>query len=88
MNDNDDVPQEVKEVVEKGVQITAILCSIEDTEMASKALSVAVAHLLCFRMSSESAAHDLMNKIIDDIDSAVMLTKKYSCTSWHEGTPH
>jgi len=89
MNDNDgDVPQEVRDVVEKGIAITDILCSIEDEDMASKAISIAIAHLLCFRMTSEDSAHEMFSKIIDDVDSAVLLTKQYSCTSWAEGKPH
>ena len=89
MNDSGaEIPPEIREIIEKGIEITNILCSIEDAQAASKAISVAVAHLLCYRMKNEEAAHDMMNMIIDDIDSAVLTTKHYGCTSWVEGTPH
>lgn len=89
MNDNqDDIPPEVRNVVERGVEIANILCGIEDAKDASKALSIAVAHLLCYRMRDEEMAHAMFDMIIDDIDSAVMTTKKFGQTSWIEGTPH
>jgi hypothetical protein len=89
MNDNGvEIPPEVREVIEKGIELTNILCSIDDARGASKAISIAIAHLLCFRMKNEEAAHDMLNLIIDDIDSAVLTTKHYGCTSWADGTPH
>lgn len=88
MNDNgDEIPLEVKEIVEKGVEIANILSSIDDAAVASKAISIAIAHLLCYRMKDEEAAHAMFDMIIDDADSAVMTTKKYGFTSWIEGTP-
>ena len=89
MNDNGvDLPPEVREVIEKGIELTHILSTIEDARGASKAISIAVAHLLCFRMKDEEAAHAMLNLIIDDIDSAVLTTKNYGCTVWADGTPH
>lgn len=83
-----DVPPEVRDAIEKGVAITEILGSIGDAELASKALSVAIAHLLCFRMKDEEAAHKMFDMIINDIDSAVLMTKQFGCTSWVEGYAH
>ncbi len=89
MNDNGvEIPPEVREVIEKGIELTNILCTMESTHSASKALAIAVAHLLCFRMHNEEAAHAMLNLIIDDIDSAVLTTKHYGRTSWADGTPH
>lgn len=89
MNDNGvEIPPEIREIIEKGIELTNILCTVEDARAASKAISIAVAHLLCYRMKNEEDAHDMMNIIIDDIDSAVLTTKTYGCTSWVEGTPH
>lgn len=89
MNDNDDdVPPEIREVIKKGVHITAVLCSMDDPHMASKAIAVAIAHLLCYRMPTEEAAHEAIEMIMDDVDAAVIMTKNYGVTSWTDGTPH
>ena len=83
-----DIPPEVRDAIERGVAITEILDSIGNAELASKALSVAIAHMLCFRMKDEEAAHKMMDMIINDIDSAVLMTKQFGCTSWVEGSAH
>ena len=89
MNDNDgEIPEELKLVVAKGTELIAVLATIDDPVLTSKSISIAIAHLLCCRMTSEDAAHDFFDLIIQDIESAVMTTKKYGCTSWVEGTPH
>ena len=89
MNDNGvDLPPEMKEIIEKGIEIANILSGIDDSVGASKAISIAVAHILCFRMRNEEDAHAMLNMIIDDIDSVVLTTKNFGCTSWADGTPH
>lgn len=88
MSGDDEIPEEVKLIIDKGVEITELLCAIEDPRVVSKVISVAIAHLLCHRVSSEDSAHAMFEMIMDDVDSAVITTKKFGCTSWVEGTPH
>lgn len=89
MNDNDDdLPEEIKLIAEKSVEIITILSDIENAAVISKIISVAISNVLCSRMASEDAAHKMLDMIMSDVDSAVMTTMKHGFTSWVEGTPH
>ena len=88
MTEENEVPEEVKMIIEKGIEVVEMLRDINDPKIMSKILAVAITHVLCHRVANEEHAHAMLDMLMDDIDSAVITTKKFGVTSWVEGTSH